>query len=310
MKASKETLEAMQRQTENVRKHIADFEAGDKNNYWSRPTEWMKKASEYGAENIFMISSSYRSHAYDDYASFTYYNQATQEEFEDSWTTAAACPGYSLYECMKIDEAFKKGLLDEEKYVDFLKQRRLMSLEDFIAPTLRVGDFIEYKIRVEVTGGRKWKGTGYALSCKSVKFGYHEMNYVSILDPETNVIHEISDNWVHPAEDVSKMIELYKEWARKRIETMTSDSLRIDNNNRLTVDIDSRFYEWLRERAESIEIDLSSAVNPALQERDKRKEEFKTKKMAELVEWVKKNTDKEGDAIKQLAEHIFQKRYA
>lgn len=300
----------MKNQTEKIRKHIADFEASDKtNNYWSRPTIWMEKAAEYGAENIFMISSSYRSHAYDDYAGFTYYNQATMEEFSDSWTTAGACPSYGLYECMKIEEAFKKGLLDEEKYVEFIKQIRLKSLEDFRVPSLDVDDFIKYKIRVEVTGGRKWKGTGYALSSKWVTFGYHETKYVSILDTETNIIHEISDNWVHSAEDIEKMTEEYKVWAKERTESITTANLRIGPNG-LIVDVDGRFECWLEERAKSISIDLENAVNPAQQERDKRREEFKTRKMADLVEWVKKNTDKEGDAIMQLAEHIFQKRYA
>ena len=308
MKASEEILKQMQEKTESIRKQIKDYEAGDKKDYWSCPTSWMEEAAKYGAENIFMISSSYRSHAYDDYASFTYYNQVTQEEFEDSWTTAAACPGYGLYECMKIEEAFKKGLLDEEKYVEFLKQRRLKFLENFRTPILDVDDFIKYKMLVEVTGGRKWKGTGYALSSKWVKFGYHETQYVSILDPETNIIHEISDNWVHLVEDVEKMIEEYKTWARERIGAITTDNLRIGSNG-LRVDVDSTFKDWLHERAGAVVIDVENAVNPAQQERDKRKEEFKTRKMADLVEWVKKNTDKEGDAIMQLAEHIFQKRY-
>ncbi len=309
MKADEETLKQMQEKTESIRKHIAKYEAGDKMNYWSHPTSWMKEAAEHGAENIFMISSSYRSHAYDDYASFTYYNQATQKEFADSWTTAAACPSYGLYECMKIEEAYKKGLLDEDKYVGFLKQRRLKSLENFSAPSLYVDDFIKYKVRVEVTGGRKWKGTGYALSSKWVKFGYHETKYVSILDTETNIIHEISDNWVHLAEDIDKLTEEYKAWAKEKIESITVDNLLIGSNG-LTVDVDTRFEEWLMERAKDVEIDSENAVNPAQQERDKRKEEFKKRKMEELVEWVKKNTEKEGDAILQLAEHIFQKRYA
>ena len=31
--------------------------------------------------------------------------------------------------------------------------------------------------------------------------------------------------------------------------------------------------------------------------------------MKDLIEWVKKNTDKEGEEIEKLAERIYKKRY-
>lgn len=310
MKVSNELLKQMQEKTESIRKHIADYESGDKMNYWCHPTSWMKEAAKHGAENIFMVGKSYRSHAYDDYATFTYYNQATMEEFTDSWTTAGACPSYSLYECMTIEEAFRKGLLDEEKYVRFRKEISLKYLESYHCPSLSVDDFIKYKVRVEVTGGRKWKGIGYALSSKWVSFGYHQTKYVSILDPETNLVHEISDRWVHPAEDIETAIPQYREWAKAKIAAVTPDALRMGDRGLYVEGLMFNFYDWLEEKAKSVELDMSKAVNPAQDERDRRKADFKTRKMADLVEWVKKNTDKQGDAILQLAEHIFQKRYA
>ena len=37
---------------------------------------------------------------------------------------------------------------------------------------------------------------------------------------------------------------------------------------------------------------------------------FKNEKMPQLIEWVKNNTDRKGEEIEKLAEHIFNKKYA
>lgn len=71
----------------------------------------------YGKGNAFLVSKNYRSCYHDDYASFTYYSNATGEYFDDEWTTAFACPAYSCYMTEKtFDEAKEEGLIDVDIY--------------------------------------------------------------------------------------------------------------------------------------------------------------------------------------------------
>ena len=54
---------------------------------------------------------------------------------------------------------------------------------------------------------------------------------------------------------------------------------------------------------------IASAFVEEEYEAKKKATEFRAKKMSELVEWVKTNTDKEGADILELAERIFKKKY-
>ena len=69
------------------------------------------------------------------------------------------------------------------------------------------------------------------------------------------------------------------------------------------------FIDWLKNKYYDPSIDWSKAKDIEQEKQDKKSEEFKKKKMLELIEWVKNNTDKKGDEIEKLAERIFKKRY-
>lgn len=311
MKASEETMKRMQELTKLVRKNIEDYEKSDKKDYWRCPTSWMHEAAKYGAENIFLIGESYRSHAYDDYASFTYFNQATGKEFEGSWTTAGACPGYELHKCMSVIEAFRNCLLDEESYLSYMKKQML----EFVKKTdrfisLEVNDWIRYKLLIDVKGGRKWwNGRGYAVKAETKRWSYYASTcYISVYEPETNTIHEVDGKYCSIV-DLDKMVEEYKQWAIGRIESFTTNDIKV-RDEKMIVGEPTDYFTWMGQKAEQVVIDIENAHNPAQEERDRRKNEFKSRKMVELIEWVKNNTDKEGDSVQQLAEHIFQKRYA
>ena len=55
-------------------------------------------------------------------------------------------------------------------------------------------------------------------------------------------------------------------------------------------------------------------VKEAIKNEEIKKQEafnnFKNEKMLQLIEWVKNNTDRKGEEIEKLAEHIFNKKYA
>ena len=69
------------------------------------------------------------------------------------------------------------------------------------------------------------------------------------------------------------------------------------------------FETFMIKWAETHMVDYSTASYPAQEARDKAKQELKDQKMPELIQWVKDNTNKEGEEIEKLAEHIFNKRY-
>ena len=75
------------------------------------------------------------------------------------------------------------------------------------------------------------------------------------------------------------------------------------------------FPEWMIKNKRTI--DTNSAFDVAADEmqkkidaRNQKHNEFKAKKMPQLIEWVRNNTDKQTEEdILNLAEHIFNKKY-
>lgn len=300
----------MEELTQKVKKQIEAYNSGDKMNYWAAPTACREAQAKYGAENIFMISSGYSSHYHDDYATFTYYNQATGEEFKDSWATAYACPAYGAYECMSIEEASKNGLLDRAKHLAIYKKQLIEAIQKKEMDALYPKDWCKYHLTIVVKGGRKyWNGTGIAVDHRSKKWSYYNTTtYVDVYEPETNLIHEVDAKYCTPVLDV----EEWRAWKLSIVEKELVD----DGGDYFNMwkEVRSKIFyieSWLQTKAN--EVDLSTAKNPTKEAREKasagRKAAFKEKKMAELVEWVKTKTDKKGDEIMELAEHIWNKRY-
>ena len=290
--------------TRNLRQKIEKWDGGeyDHQNYWSCPTEWQRQAVKYGAENIFLTGEGYRSMYHDDYASFTYYNNVTGDFFTDSWTTAAACPSYNSYKCTTLEEAIKDGLLNKELYFSTKMKGIRESIEKTEFPRhLSVDEVKAYKLLVEVKRGRKWRGRGYVVDSFEVSYGWTPTTYAVVFDALANQIEEINFSYCEFV-DSDALLEEYKECARKFYDTLTVDEFL--NGKRFM-----RINEWLINRAENVVVDYSNASYPAKEARDKKHAEFKEKKMAELMEWVKTHTDKTGDQILSLAEHIFKKRY-
>ena len=302
-----EILISLQKETEQTKKAIAAYESSDKhNNYWSAPTKVMEAIAELGAENIFLLNEEYHGLYHDDYAYFVYFNNVTGETFKDQWTTAFACPAYQSYKCITISEAWKNGLVNADKYLQMRKNDMLSYLGEEGTPPMSVKDLIKNKVLVEVKRGRKWHGTGYVISYREMTFGYKSVTYAVIYDPKENVINEVSSEHV----DIANHFELEKEWrksCRERVQALTPDDVDA-SDMKIAISID--FKDWLFEKNADVNIDTSTASWPAQEARDKKQAEFKEKKMVELVEWVKNNTDKKGDEIQALAERIFNRRYA
>jgi hypothetical protein len=63
-----------------------------------------------------------------------------------------------------------------------------------------------------------------------------------------------------------------------------------------------------KELNDSIEITVEKLRNKYIDKKNKEHDELRAEKLPGIIEWVKNNTDKKGDEIDKLAEHIFNKR--
>lgn len=282
----------------------------------------IERAISSGADKVFLFFENYCGHYEDDDAYFTYWDEEKKEFFEDSWTTRFACPSYSSYKKMAtFKAAWEEGLIDKEAYLSVLKEKELEKIEN---TTFNVENFEDYYgLRVKCDGGRKWKGEGYLISnyeksyqfahpsfrsryYGSNDFGISTTNIAIVYDPSTNTINECNAKYLSFMDDIDIMCA-YRCWASDKIDEASVENINTETFNKL--EINNSLSDYLNLYRENHPVDYSKASYPIRDEKNKKFEEFKEKKMAELIEWVKNNTDKESIEIDALAEHIFNKRY-
>lgn len=307
-------------------------------------TAVQRAINEYGKDNISMVGYSYHGRYEDDDCSFTYYNNVTGEFFHDAWTTRCACPPYSDFECQTLDKADELGLVDHEKLYNMRKNGLIKTFEDFKVTNWMIGDsydqIAKMGLRVEVKGGRKWKGIGFLVGTFKTSYQWaakrwHSNNdygvtttrHAKIYDPLTNRVEVVTANQVKLL-DFDKIVEQYKADMIALVEAATVENLKIGKNstsyspysgdsNRTSIELECgiiSFMQYLESKANKINLENAYDV---IEEEKKAKEAkeaerfaaFKEKKMAQLIEWVKTNTDKEGEEIQKLAEKIFHKKY-
>jgi len=292
---------------------------------------------EYGIENISMVGYSYHGRYEDDDCNFEYYNNVTGNFFYDTWTTRCACPGYGCYECQTLEEADQKGYVDHEKLFNFKKIQLINSLKKFRFDCTWEENFVKiapFGLRVEVTGGRKWKGVGYLIGTFTTSYqwgvkkwrsnndyGVSRTRHAKIYDPITNHIETVTAGYVKFL-DLDYIIEQYKKDMIEIVEATTVDNFSIgkngtsyspysgDSNNtpmNIKCDIVS-FMAYLKSKGNKLNLD--TAYDVVEEDKKAKFQAFKDTKMPGILEWVKNNTDKETEEdILALAEHIFNKRY-
>lgn len=194
-------------------------------------------------------------------------------------------------------------------------------------------------VKVKVAKGRKWKGEGYLVGTieKSFCTGYRNIytTYGKIFDPSTNRIESIALKNVVVV-DSSALFEAYKKNIIENINKAELSEITINaiNFSRIPapilpllnsfgIDILKEIENalkakvmdmssWIYRNGNSIkntELNLENAIDEEEDYKKAKKAEFKAKKMLELIEWVKNNTDKKGEEINKLAECIFNKKY-
>ena len=274
-----------------------------------------KVEKEYGPNSIFLICADYHGKYEDDYCYFTYFNNVTGEAESDYWTTAAACPSYGRYECMTVKEAMEKGLLDMNKWNDYKIAGYRKCLYNEKTSEYMIKD--KHHPIVEVKGGRKWKGIGILASVNTSSYSWgptYGRGYNTSVT-ETAVIYsfeecclrECNNDFVKVVEP-QKLFTQYNEWANAMIDTAAEKTGR--DAERMKKDWDWSFDAFMKERFESLHIDVDNAFYPEQIERAKKNAEKKAETLASIREWVKNNTDKTEIAeIEGLVMGIYRKRY-
>ena len=300
-------------------------------------TAVQKAIQEYGIENISMVGYNYHGRYEDDDCEFTYYNNITGNFFYDEWTTRFACPSYSCYECQTLEEADKNGLVDHEKLFSFKKYSMIKQFEKFKFDNIWGETFDKIAplgLRVEVKRGRKWKGIGYLVGtfttsyqwgvkmwCSNNDYGTSTTRHAKIYDPTTNRIETVTADYVKFL-DLDNIIEQYKKDMIAIVEATTIEDFSIGKNGTtyspysgdsnltpMIIKCDTiSFMEYLKSKGNNLNIE--NAYDVVEEEKKSKLLAFKESKMPGIIEWVKKNTDKETDEdILALAEHIFNKKY-
>ena len=228
-----------------------------------------------------------------------------------------------------VDIEFVFDVAKENKIADILNTEVNVEFNRYIKEFANTG-----LIKVKVSKGRKWKGEGYIVGSFESAFntGYRNIytTYVKIYDPSTNRIETIALKNVTDF-DYSDLIKNYKENIINILNNFTiNENQRLLIVNPITIPLLSSFnFDILKEIENAFndkiinivswvvntsgllnkDINLENAVDELEDAKKAKNEAFKAKKMPELIEWVKNNTDKKGEEINILAERIFNKKY-
>lgn len=302
------TIEDLRKETQKIREHIDRYNATHEPSQFRVFPRAMEAIAEHGAENIFLLKEEYHGCYHDDYAYFTYYNNVTGDEFKDEWTTAFACPGYYCYKCLSFADALEAGLVNMEVYLSMLRKDTLDRLESAKVPAFELDELIKSRMLVTATGGRKWKGTGYVVDKHTTTFnmyyGSRTTTYAVVYDIQRKELREVNPAYLTPV----GIGEKFKEWKMEMTtKALTSTTANLHaGKGKIEQDFYVRFKEWLLAQSKPVQIDIDDARYPEQEARDIKK----ARKMDELVEWVKENTDATGDGIYLLAEKIYKRKYA
>ena len=342
-KISAEVLEIINARNNSIRERIERYDnLEDKSAYWSAPSFSKRRAGEIGVENFFYVGESYRSMYHDDYCTFTFFNNLTGEYEYDNWTTAAACPACDSYydELFTIEEAIKFGLLDMAKVLELNKKRYIEMVEHIASDVKNSPDRIMEKLgicffpKVEVSRGRKWKGSGYLMSMEHSSYsygpsygrGYNTSHSVTakIFSIEDCQIHYCNGEYVNYV-NIDNIIESYKNWALLRIEKLflsIEDAMYYFNTSKIGWQLKENhasqgisFKEFIENDAEMntfisrMESISANAFDAKVFDEQAARARRNAEQLPNIIEWVKNNTDKKDEnEIMSLAIHILNKR--
>jgi hypothetical protein len=266
-----------------------------------------------GADNLFYITKNYRGLYQDDDCTFTYWDNVNGKVVTDSWTTAAYCPNFNLYthNIITFKSAVEQGLVNMNlvyKYsIELLRSRA-----KYILSTIKTVDSKFHPI-VKVSGGRKWKGTGFLVSVESNTYSYGPTygkgcnqtttTTAKILSIEDMQIHYVNNKYVEIV-GLNDFINDFSNYMNSVIDEIEKNPKgKFENpttNPNLTL-IDMKFMdfdEFMKGKYPNIDNLIMNAYDPVEEERKRKFSEQKSNDFARLMEWVENKTDKTTDLEK------------
>ena len=278
------------------------------------------KIVELGAENVFYVTRHYRGLYEDDDCTFVYWDNINGKFINDFWGTNFAAPEFSLYEknVIKYYEAEASGMVN----MDLVKQyniKRAYELIEKIKVTNDHKDIIgKTNALVEVEGGRKWKGMGYFVEKVETTSRFGTKVEAKVLSLDDFQIHYCNYKYVKFVE-LSSIVEAYKEYATQYIdECVKKDTLhRIFDMKDITWEFkySNAFMKsietFIKDKSyNDVSYLIATAYDAEEVERKRKKSVSRAENFANVVEWVKNNTDaKTEQEIRRLAIRILNKRY-
>lgn len=275
--------------------------------------------AEIGAENVFYISNHYSSHYYDDDCTFTYWNNKEGKIISDCWTTRCYCPDFKLYTANVItfEKAIKEGLVNMDLLYKYAIERAQSTIK-YKASAIKGIDPQHHPL-VKVSGGRKWKGTGFLVSVETSTYGYgygqSTTKTARILSTEDFQIHHANYQYVEFM-DFDNIVKEFADQANKVLEGYVKSG-RVNEffeepNNTPNISIRDisflNFDKFLEGRYPNVDSFIANAYDPEEEERKRKFSEQKSNDFARLMEWVENKTDKTSDIEKtKLAIHVMKK---
>ena len=275
---------------------------------------------EVGAENLFYVTRHYRGLYEDDDCTFVYWDNVKGEFVNDFWGTNFAAPDFSLYEKNIITyyEAEKMGLVNMELVKQYNIKRAYKIIENIKVEVAHKDIIGTTNPLVKVEGGRKWRGMGYFIKKVETTSRFGTKVEAKVLSLEDFQIHYCSYKYVKFVE-LADIVEEYKKYATQYIDECVK-------NNTLTRIFDMKDIMWefsysdtymksiesfiKSKSCNNVSYLIETAFDAEAEERKRKMSASRAENFANIIEWVKTNTDAQTEKeVHNLAIRILFKRY-
>lgn len=280
------------------------------------PTAVMGVMAEYGVENVFLVCEEYHGKYEDDYAYFTYLNNVTGEIFRDSWTTAAACPSYSLYKPLTVYDAVTMGYGINPALTEYCRRSIMDGCADLVAKYRNVMDSDtqpQIGRRVAINGGRKFRGEGYLVEVRVDENKYRpgsSTRVAAVYEEATNTVHEVNANYTEYA-DCEEFNKGYFEWVESDLRSLPlNEILPNDGSGRYSFvgkHHPATYYKEFYSKEHPFTLPQNASW-PAKEERTAKNATDEAKLRRDLEVWASKFVDKTPEERAWMVERALAKR--
>lgn len=275
---------------------------------------------EVGAENVFYVTRHYRGLYEDDDCTFVYWDNVNGEFINDFWGTNFAAPDFSLYEknIIRYHDAVEMGLVNMELVKEYNIKRAYKIIENIKVDDTHKNIIASTNPLIKVEGGRKWRGIGYFIKKVETTSRFGTKVEAKVLSLEDFQIHYCSYKYVNFVE-LADIVEAYKEYATKYIDECVKNNTLHRIFDMKDVTWDFKYSDAFMKSIESfikskscnnVSYLVETAFDAEAEERKRKMSANRAENFANIVEWVKNNTDaKTEQEVHNIAIRILNKRY-